>query len=87
MSETILKTKKMYDTVMTIRTKDAVAEETRLIDEINMQFEYERIAKQWVQNDDDTTEEGECVETCKVEEKVCSVIHDEDIEEGEIVEN
>ena len=87
-SETVLKTKKMYDTLVTIRTKDAVAQEARLIDEINMQYEFERLAKQWVQ-DDDTTEEGEvtvCVENCTTtKETVCS-INEEDIEEGEIVE-
>ena len=66
-----------------------MAQEARLIDEINMQYEFERLAKQWVQ-DDDTTEEGEvtvCVENCTTtKETVCSIINEEDIEEGEIVE-
>ena len=87
-SETVLKTKKMYDTLVTIRTKDAVAQEARLIDEINMQYEFERLEKQLV-HDDDTTEEGEVtirVKNCTtMKETVCS-INEEDIEEGEIVE-
>ena len=78
----------MFDTIVTFRSKDAVAQEARLIDEINMQYEFERIAKQWVQ-EDETIEEGEvvvCVENCTMQEKVVS-IKEEDIEEGEIVEN